>query len=55
MIYYIDGDLIRYVGENKSGYFHKDFQCVEMSEYESWVAEGNTAEQWNAEQPESEI
>lgn len=47
MKYWIDGDLIRFFSDDKSGFVHKDFQCAELSEYLAWVADGNTAEAWN--------
>jgi hypothetical protein len=54
MKYYIDGCVIRYSSDEKSGYVHKDFQCVELSEYEAWVADGNTAEEWQPDAVEPE-
>lgn len=56
MKYYIDGDLIRFQSDEKSGYVHKDFQCAELTDYQAWLAEGNTPEEWKPEttQPESE-
>jgi hypothetical protein len=45
--YWIDGDLIRFVTSEKKGFFHKDYEGIEMSEYLAWVAEGNTAEEWS--------
>lgn len=51
MKYYIDRELIRFSSENTSGFFHKDYVCQEKSEYEAWLVEGNTPEEW---QPASE-
>ena len=46
MNYYIDGQLIRFSSQNTSGFFHKDYVCQENIEYEAWLAEGNTPEEW---------
>jgi hypothetical protein len=47
MRYWIDGHIIRYEGELRSGFMHKDYLGQEMSEYLAWVSEGNTAEEWD--------
>lgn len=49
MKYYIDRELIRFSSENTSGFFHKDYVCQEKSEYEAWLVEGNTPEEWQPE------
>jgi hypothetical protein len=50
MNYYIDGSLIRFAGQNCSGYFHELYEGPERDAYDAWVAEGNTAEEWRPEQ-----
>jgi hypothetical protein len=47
--YYIDGELIRFSAENASGLFHKDYVCQEQIAYLAWVADGNTADEWQPE------
>ena len=54
MNYFIDGDLIRFDFEDRSGYFHKDYECEQSVAYLAWVAEGNTAEEWQPDAVEPE-
>lgn len=46
MKYWIDGDYIRFEGDERGGLMHKDYSGPEMDAYLAWVAEGNTAPKW---------
>jgi hypothetical protein len=52
MKYFIDGKLIRFENENCSGLMSLDHVGAEMTEYEAWLAEGNTPELWEPEETE---
>jgi hypothetical protein len=44
--YWIDKDLIRFETVEKSGFFHIDYEGLEMLQYLAWLEEGNTPEPW---------
>jgi hypothetical protein len=48
MQYWIDGDKIRFDNGVDSGYFTPE-ATSHYEAYLAWVAEGNTAEEWNPE------
>lgn len=46
MMYWIDGDFIRFEIDDKRGFMPKDYTGEDMSNYLKWLDEGNEAELW---------
>ena len=46
MNFWIDNDFVRFQIDDLRGIMHKDYLGYEMTVYLAWVADGNTAEEW---------
>lgn len=49
MRYWIDGDKIRFEGEEVSGFFTEGSGSSYEADYIAWLAEGNEPEEWTGE------
>lgn len=46
MMFWLDGDFVRFEIDERRGLMHKDYIGEEMAAYLAWVAEGNTPGEW---------
>ena len=46
--FWIDNDYVRFVIGDRSGLFSNTYEGEEKQQYLAWLAEGNTPEEWKA-------